>query len=295
MKCNACSQDTNINFGDSEISLCEGCSKSIDENQLIQLKSEIGRIREPDDAKAKKSNDIHWLFVLIVIFIAFLIQYNHITGGNLPIGKSDIRLVILAQAEALGAVIFAILIGLIAYFASRKNGKPKRSFLITFVVIFTMSLLGSMGREAKEQKVTAISKSEQEIIDKFKDVQAFITTQESDGFTQDSMDIEVLPKLESWIKNMWVTKTNNYYKENNMSQRISEKDIFSTAVYINPGNTKLAVIKMQLGTVRNTSILGFTGNIFNRVTCMRNSEADIPISYGTCGEKITEAFNVKIP
>lgn len=76
----------------------------------------------------------------------------------------------------------------------------------------------------------------------------------------------------------------------------------SDSQYVTVGGKKLAIIKITLYPSKNdhtyatkmVRIVGFTQKGVETVGCMRNSNHDIPVWSGVCGNKIQEVFGVSM-
>ena len=76
----------------------------------------------------------------------------------------------------------------------------------------------------------------------------------------------------------------------------AEIDISSEATYVESGSMKLAVIRFFLSSDGSSAVFvhGIIGNELKRIGCVKISNERIPISYGTCADKIKEVFGIKI-
>jgi hypothetical protein len=84
------------------------------------------------------------------------------------------------------------------------------------------------------------------------------------------------------------------------SQPDARFDVTSEATYFESGSTKLAIIRLRWSDGSNHApianhalIAGVVGKELKRVTCVRDSPETIPVSYGTCAEKVKEVFGTK--
>lgn len=124
-------------------------------------------------------------------------------------------------------------------------------------------------------------------------IKAVITIQDTEGTTEADLDIESLKRLENWLVKTSLQGARESYAEQGFDPKTFNPKIDVGSVYVMTGGKKLAVIKMNMeNQVRTLWVLGFHRGEFLRVTCIRASNHDIPIIFGECGQKITEAFSV---
>jgi hypothetical protein len=106
------------------------------------------------------------------------------------------------------------------------------------------------------------------------------------------MDLTFLKNLEAWTSEGVRIRTQEYLAS--IGQPDVPVDITSEATYVEQGHVKLAVVRLRMTGVRQVFIAGIVRDQLRRVGCVGESEENIPISYGPCGEKIEEIFGVKI-
>lgn len=123
-----------------------------------------------------------------------------------------------------------------------------------------------------------------------------IVTESSESFTEKDMDQKTLKRAESWIVQTYLAKARSYYAEMGFDPKtFVNPKVEVRSAYVNIGGKKLVVIRaVSDNTRRLVVIMGFVGTEHLRVNCIRNSNHDIPIFSGACGEKIKEAFGVSI-
>jgi hypothetical protein len=124
-------------------------------------------------------------------------------------------------------------------------------------------------------------------------IQVIASSQDAQGVTQEQLDINFLNNLESYTRERVKIKT----KERLISLGYpnTEVSFASEATYVQNGKTKLAIIRLKSeGTGNQVHITGIDGLELKRVACITPSATSIPISYGTCGDKIKEVFGSMI-
>jgi hypothetical protein len=125
------------------------------------------------------------------------------------------------------------------------------------------------------------------------DVQVVVTTQDAQGITQASFDQAFLKMTESWIVERTRVKAKEYLIS--IGKGTQEVKLISEATYIEKGAKKLMLVRISSpnGAPSSITVIGVIGQEVKRVLCARETVGPIPISYGPCGNKITEVFGVK--
>lgn len=124
---------------------------------------------------------------------------------------------------------------------------------------------------------------------------AVITRQDSEGITSNDLNQEVLNNLESWVIETILKKSKIAFTDLGNDPNQFNPRVNASSVYININDKKLAIIKITLEeAVRSVAIIGIDKNELIRVTCLRESNHDIPVFSGVCGDKVHEAFGVSI-
>jgi hypothetical protein len=130
---------------------------------------------------------------------------------------------------------------------------------------------------------------------KIKPVRAFTTTQGAEGATELNLDQSALKGLETWIVETLLKKGRNKFAEMGHKPEDFKPTISANSVYINAGDKKLAVIKInQDSSMRLVTIIGIKEAVLLRVSCLRASNHDIPVWSGECGKEIQKTFGVSI-
>lgn len=124
---------------------------------------------------------------------------------------------------------------------------------------------------------------------------AMSTVQSAEGVTDMDLDQAGLKNLETWTVNKIIEKSKSKYAEMGYDPNTFNPKIDANSVYVSVSGKKLAVIKINMdNSVRSVTIVGIKGNELHRVNCMRNSNHDIPVWSGECGNKIQEVFGVSL-
>lgn len=129
------------------------------------------------------------------------------------------------------------------------------------------------------------------------EIQVILASQDADGITQDRMDMVFLKNLEAWTVERFKLRAGEFFASQGRPDA-PLADITSEATYVETGPTKLAVIRLRSSAgssqVFGLFVTGVVGTQLKRVACVRNSPGTIPLSYGPCGEKVTEVFGAKL-
>jgi hypothetical protein len=126
-----------------------------------------------------------------------------------------------------------------------------------------------------------------------KEMRVVVSSQDSGGVTQNDFDLNFLNNLEAYT----VERTKQKTKEILASRGYPKEkiDVTSEANYVESGPMKLAVIRMLSSDGSSTVLIhGIIGNELKRIFCGKISTERIPITYGTCADKIKEVFGIKI-
>lgn len=130
----------------------------------------------------------------------------------------------------------------------------------------------------------------------FGPVVAAVTSQNNtEGFSEAHLDMDVLSRLEDWVADTTKEKLLAEYAARGLDVGDVENRIVTESLYLTIQGKKLALVKTNMAElVRHVTIFGFKGDQFNRVTCIQQGGHDIPLSRGQCAEKIYEAFGVRL-
>lgn len=127
-------------------------------------------------------------------------------------------------------------------------------------------------------------------------VVVIVTEQSAEGVTDADLDQAGLKNLETWVVNTMIEKGKSTYEELGYDPNTFNPKVDANSVYANVSGKKLAVIKINMdNSVRHVVIMGIIGNKLLRVHCTRNSNHDILVWSGECGNKVKEIFGVSIP
>lgn len=125
------------------------------------------------------------------------------------------------------------------------------------------------------------------------EIQVAVSRQDARGKSQNDFTIDFLNNFESITVERIKEKTREYMSEKGHPN--AEIPLHSGATYVEYGSVKLAVVKISITNLANQVwVAGIRDNQLIRVACVRKSTKVIPISYGVCGDKISEVFGIKI-
>ncbi len=125
------------------------------------------------------------------------------------------------------------------------------------------------------------------------EIQVAVSRQDSGGKSQADFTIDFLKNFESLTVERLKVKTREYMAEKGYTN--ADVHLSSGATYVENGSVKLAVVKISITNLANQVwVAGIRNNQLIRIACVRKSAKVIPISYGVCGDKITEVFGIKI-
>ena len=169
----------------------------------------------------------------------------------------------------------------------------KAILLLLVAVPFVNFLARHLGQSTGEQinineaKVARASPANRELI-------VLVSSQDSEGITQDRMDIDFLKHLEAYTLERVKANTREYRASKGLADLADlSGEITSDPIYAQIGPRKVGVIRIGSAGLRSVFVVGIVGREMKRVTCVRESEMAIPISYGPCGDKVEEVFGVR--
>lgn len=164
------------------------------------------------------------------------------------------------------------------------------AYLAGAVVLATVTspILTSTSSDRNEKSFTPKSNAIAPIV-------VMSTVQSAEGVTEADLDQAGLKNLETWTVNKILEKSKSKYVELGYDPNNFNPKIDANSVYVNINGKKLAVIKINMDNfVRSVTIMGIRGNELYRVNCIRNSNHDIPVWSGECGNKIQEVFGISM-
>lgn len=170
-----------------------------------------------------------------------------------------------------------------------------RSVVLVILAIPLINYMaGYLGRSAaqhvneRESPSASASRS-----DSIQEVRVVVSSQDSEGVTQQSFDLNFLKNLELYTVERVKQRTKEYMASQGYQE--ANVDFASEATYVESGSMKLAVIRLRAPGISNqVFVAGIAGGELKRVGCVSNSTQTIPISYGVCADKINEVFGVRI-
>lgn len=172
--------------------------------------------------------------------------------------------------------------------------------LFYFIVAFSLSInirpfLVSAGHTEQARTSTIDSSNVAPVV-------TVSTLQDTEGFTEADLSLEGLKNIEMWSVATVVNKARSSYAETGNDPSEFNPFPVSDSQYITVGGKKFAIIKITIYPSKNdhthaikiVRIFGFTQKGFETVGCTRNSNHDILLWSGECGEKIREVFGVSM-
>ncbi|MGH1457209.1 MAG: hypothetical protein ACRBDI_10545 [Alphaproteobacteria bacterium] len=123
------------------------------------------------------------------------------------------------------------------------------------------------------------------------EIDIVFSSQPAEGATQEDMNESFLKFYETYS----LERMQYHIEEAKKSglQTISPEQITAVSGYVDMGEKKLAVIRMSSPIDTAVFVLGIMNDELKRVGCMHGSQNSIPITYGKCGDKIKEVFNLR--
>lgn len=128
-------------------------------------------------------------------------------------------------------------------------------------------------------------------------VTAVITTHRPDGLDAVDSGFNALQvaALEDWLVETTISKLEVQYSEMGLAQRDFSELVQSSSSTVNIEGQDLAIIKTNLvDTLRMVTIFGVKNEELVKVSCIRNSDHDVTVFSGPCGDKLYEAFGFRI-
>lgn len=125
------------------------------------------------------------------------------------------------------------------------------------------------------------------------EVKTYVSSQDAEGLTQASFTLEFLKGIEAYTVERVRVKAAEYLASvGKAGQKVA---LSAESTYLEIGSKKLIVIRITDGS-GNTSVTigGLIGQEFKRVLCTKTTPGAPSISYGPCGQKVSEVFGVKL-
>lgn len=237
--------------------------------------------------------------IVIYIIFAFLSHlYFPAPTYNLPESKILLFLPIAYLINFLAIFVPVVIVTiLIAKVPSRNRDKPLQNFinnsLIVTIMISALFIYG--GYNSIQLSQHRQSDPTKEKTNHIKPVVVATTSQDSEGFSENSLDNEALAKLEAWMVNLVMRKGKAQYESLGLPSDGYSPQINHQATYVAVQGKKLAVVKISIeNSARSVAIIGFKGSELIRINCLRASNHEIPVFSGACGEEVSKVFNVRV-
>lgn len=178
------------------------------------------------------------------------------------------------------------------------KGADFKSILLLFLAIPAATYLGrELGGSAAEQAnerdaARAAATTPAPSQSPKTELRVVASSQDAEGVTQDQLDLTFLKNFEAYTVERVKVRANEYLASIGLPP--SDVAMESEATYVDAGARRLVVIRLRGEGIRQVYIAGIVGPELRRVVCLRESEENIPVTYGACGEKIEEVFGAKI-
>lgn len=215
-----------------------------------------------------------------------------------------------ASASSFAGKYALLNIGMIAlgYFLSKviidaidrrpTSNKLKKTSKAILPIIYLASAIFLSALSAPLFLVSAVDQKKESYFDqlnKIKPVIAISITQSSEGITELDFNQNALTLFEYWLLGVANKKLQNKYKEMGLNWNDNKPKLSSNSAFVTVGGKKLGLIKINMdNTVRMVSILGFKGDTFHRVNCMREGNHEISVWSGVCGNEISKTFGLSL-
>lgn len=161
-------------------------------------------------------------------------------------------------------------------------------FGIGVLIQFTYPIVATAGSARNSNNSQSVRTQDADL-----EIKVGVSRQDSMGKTQQDLDQNFISNLETYTVDRVKVKAREYLASIGKSDE--KINLTSSAVYVEYGTLKLAVIKINSTDGSNQVwVTGIRDREIIRIVCVRNSVNPIPISYGKCGEKIEEVFGKRI-
>lgn len=213
-----------------------------------------------------------------------------------------------ASTYATAAAVIAVVAVILGYLGSKsavgridasemsRTARTAVKVALPFAYLVAAVLLGAvLAPQPKAAPLAYSSPQAPTSPDAMAEVRAFDTAQSAEGFTEASLDQAALKNIETWLVETILEKARAHIAQLGHDPTELEPAISAGAVFVDASGKRLGIIKIRMeGLARIVAVVGFVGPEFHRVTCMRNTDHDIPVWSGECGAKIQEVFNVSV-
>jgi len=159
---------------------------------------------------------------------------------------------------------------------------------IFYVVIF--SVISSILFTSRSHLESSLPSSQVFSEKSVPEIDITVSSQPAQGVTQEDMSELFLKNYEAHS----LERINYHIEQAKKSglKTISPDQITALSSYIEIGGKKLAIIRISSPLDTTVFVLGVMNNEIKRVGCVHASQESISITYGKCGDKIKEVFNL---
>lgn len=133
--------------------------------------------------------------------------------------------------------------------------------------------------------------------DQIAEVTAAITiiSIEEYGEVEANFDGQAMAAIEEWLLDTAIEKLKVQFAESGIYESDYDNLVKATSSVVRLGGQDLAFFKLNVDdTARMVAIFGIENGDWVKVSCIRNSNHDVTVFSGPCGEKLFEAFGVQI-
>ena len=182
---------------------------------------------------------------------------------------------------------------LIKTIKDKKLSAKREAVVIWCLPIFyivVLSILSDITFLTRSHSETSLPSSQVISEEQSPEIDITVSSQPAQGVTQKEMNSVFLKNYEMHT----VERIKHHIEEAKKSglKTISPEQITAVTSYVEMDEKKLAVIRMNSPVDTSVFVLGIMNDELKRVGCMHGSQNSIPITYGKCGDKIKEVFNL---
>ncbi len=130
-------------------------------------------------------------------------------------------------------------------------------------------------------------------------IKTSVTLQPSNGLTENDFSMQMLSSIEEWSKGRVLENSKKAFVSQGFSADQFKGKVRAESNYLSMSGKKLGVVNLSVfsensdqAIVKMVRVFGFVDDGIATVSCMRQSDEKIPITFGPCGEKLKEVFNL---
>ncbi len=130
-------------------------------------------------------------------------------------------------------------------------------------------------------------------------IKTSVILQPSNGLTENDFSMQMLSAIEEWSKARVIKNSKKSFVLQGFSADQFNPDVRSESNYLSISGKKLGIVYISAfsegsnqATMKMVRVFGIVDDGIATVSCIRQSDEKIPITFGICGEKIKEVFNL---